>query len=90
MSTFASIHSRSIFVTGSQDKGWHAAKDSTSGAREVLFDFCINDDGAGQFLLVYRSLDGSLYADTWHETLDDAYTSAEREFGILKQEWSNS
>jgi len=52
------------------------------------FEFSITDDGAGQFLLTCRSEDGSLYCDTWHETLEDAYASAEEEFGVSKKEWS--
>jgi hypothetical protein len=37
------------------------------------FGFDITDDGDGHFLLVYYSMDRAYAADTWHETLSDAY-----------------
>ena len=87
VTTYSSIHARLLRVVGSQGSGWHAADDSAQNARELPFDFSITDDGAGQFLLVYRSVDGALYGDTWHETLADAYQGAERQFGVARQEW---
>jgi hypothetical protein len=53
----------------------------------VPFGFDITDDGAGHYLLVYYSMDGAYEADTWHETLSDAYTSAEQRFGVRRDEW---
>jgi hypothetical protein len=90
VTTYSSIHARPLRVTGFQRSGWSAAEDSDQSGRELPFDFSVTDDGAGQFLLVYKSVDGSLYGDTWHETLDDAFTSAERQFGISREEWPDA
>lgn len=87
-STYAFIHARPFRVTGYQYSGWRAAGDGDASARELPFEFSVTDDGGGNFLLVYQSVDGSLYGDTWHETLEDAYVSAERQFRISRDEWS--
>ena len=88
MTIYASVRARPLRVTGFQHGGWSPAQDGDTSARELPFEFSITDDGAGQFLLTCRSEDGSLYCDTWHETLEDAYASAEEEFGVSKKEWS--
>ena len=87
MTTYSSIRARPLRVTGFQHSGWRAADNADTSVRELPFEFSITDDGAGQFLLVYRSEDGSLYGDTWHETLNDAYESAEPQFGVCRKEW---
>ena len=90
MRTFASIRSRQLRITGHPQSGWRAVDDDENKASKVLpFNFDITDDGTGNFLLVYQSLDGVYYGDTWHETetLDDAYTSAERQFGVSRSQW---
>jgi hypothetical protein len=38
------------------------------------------------FYLLHLCSDGQV-ADTWHESLDDAFHQAEYEFGIHKSEW---
>ena len=53
----------------------------------MSFGFDITDDGAGNFLFVCFSADKVYGADTWHETLDDAYASAEEQFGVRRNEW---
>jgi hypothetical protein len=63
------------------------ATDSDADVRELPFEFSIADDDARQFLLVYRSTDGSLCGDTRRETLDDVFEAAEQEFGIVRREW---
>ena len=90
MTTYSIIHARPLRVTGHQHSGWSAAEDSDPSGRQLPFEFSITDDGAGQFLLVYRSVDGSLYGDTWHETQNDAFKSAERQFGISRDEWKDA
>ena len=90
MTTYASIRARPLRVTGFQHSGWRAADDDDSSARELPFDFSVTDDGAGEFLLAYRSADGSLYGDTSHGTLDAAFASAGRQFGISREEWPDA
>jgi hypothetical protein len=63
------------------------AVDSDADVSVLPFEFSITDDGARQFLLVYRSTDGSLCGDTRRETLDDVFEAAVQEFGILRKEW---
>lgn len=88
MSSFASIARRPLWISGCQSGGWRVAGESDPSARLVPFHHEITDDGAGHFLLVSSSIDGSVYCDTWHETLDDALTGAERQMGIGRGEWS--
>ena len=90
MTTHYSIHARPVRVIGDQRSGWRAATDSDSSARELPFEFSITDDGAGQFLLLCRSADGSLYGDNWHETLDKVFEAAKQEYGISRQEWADA
>jgi hypothetical protein len=43
------------------------------------------DDG---FFLLHFNVGGECFADTWHQTLDDAKRQAEFEFGIAAGEWT--
>ena len=47
----------------------------------------VTDDGAGCYILVCYSMDRAYEADTWHETLEDAYATAEEGFGIRREAW---
>jgi hypothetical protein len=87
---YASIRSRPVRIARFAHSGWRLADDDDENARELPFEFRITDDGAGEFLLVYRSIDGTLSADTSHTTLDAAFSSAERQFGISRKEWTNA
>ena len=89
MQTFARIPSRTVVIAGHPDSGWSSADEGTPGSFELEFAFEITDDGGGNYLLQYSSLDGRYAADAWHETLDDAYASAAEQFGIDLDEWSN-
>jgi hypothetical protein len=89
LTIYASIHARPLRVTGDQRNGWRPANISDTDARQLAFELSITDDGAGQFLLIYHSADHWLSGDTWHETVEDAYVSAERDFGISRKEWVN-
>jgi len=53
----------------------------------MAFGFYITDDGADGYQLAFYSMDGVYTADTWHETLSDAYAAAEEAFGIRREEW---
>lgn len=83
---FASIRHRPTWITGSHS-GWRGAVPSDSGAKQLPFGFDIAGDGAGNFLFVCFSDDGVYGADTWHESMEKAYASAEEQFGIRRSEW---
>jgi hypothetical protein len=86
MQTYTSIRDRPTWVTGDPN-GWRGADSSDPTATLRAFGFDIADDGAGNYLLVCFSVDGSYGADTWHETMADAIRSAEQQFGIRADEW---
>ena len=92
MRTFASIRDRPAWLTGRPRKGrtyspWGIGDASTPAARPMTFGFDITDDGQGRYILAFYSMDRVYCADTWHETLEDAYSSAEEDFGIRREEW---
>lgn len=87
MQTFARVPSRIVLIAGHPNGGWSSADEGTPGSFELEFRFEITDDGNRNFLLVYSSVDGRYSADTWHETLEDAYAAAAEEFGIDESEW---
>src|SRR5687768_18474370 len=80
MQTFAHIRQRTLRVCGTMETGWWATSSNEPDGRDVEFTVSIVDS-AGHFLLVYQSLDESLFADTWHETLDEAYIAAADDLG---------
>ena len=43
--------------------------------------------GPAATILVYYSMDRVYCGDTWHETISDAYSTAEEAFGIRHEEW---
>jgi hypothetical protein len=88
MRVFASIRNRQTWITGWPHSGWRGASATDAHAKVLPFGFDITDDVAGNYLLVCFSADGVYGADTWHETLDEAYASAEEQFGVLRSEWS--
>jgi hypothetical protein len=53
----------------------------------MTFGFDLTDDGAGGYHLVFYSMDRVYSADTWHESLEDAYATAEEVFGIRREQW---
>ncbi len=87
MKTYAAIKSRLFWIKGYPHSGWRGATKDIPGAIQLDFDFAITDDGGGNFLLAYSSLDGVYTADSWHETLDSAYECAQKSFGIERTEW---
>lgn len=42
----------------------------------------------GAFYLLHFDANGTSFADTWHQTLEDAKRQAEFEFGIVAGEWT--
>ncbi|HEV2973293.1 MAG TPA: hypothetical protein VGY55_25220 [Pirellulales bacterium] len=87
MKVFASIRDRPTRITGWPHSGWRGADPTDAEAKQLPFGFDITDDGAGNYLLVYYSSDRVYVADTWHETLAEAYASAEESFGVRRDEW---
>ena len=78
-----------VRVGGAQHSGWlpdHAPTPLPTPIRDVLFDIEIQFDGSG-YLLCYVSQDGSLYGDTWHETLAYAQEAAAEDFGLSDADW---
>jgi hypothetical protein len=90
MKSFAIISSRRTRIVGHPHSGWRPALPGEAGAIELDFKFEITDDGAGNFLFAYSSFDGSYVADSWHETLDEAYTCALESYGIERADWSHA
>ena len=87
MRTFASIRNRSTWITGRPHSGRGIADASDASAKLLPSGFDITEDGAGRYNLVFYSMDRAYWADTWHETLSDAYSSAEEWFGVRREEW---
>ena len=87
MTTFASIPERATRIAGFPHSGWRAADADDPASKVLPFRFDITDDGNANFLLCYHSLDRVFYADTWHETLEEAFAAAQKAFGITRSEW---
>ena len=88
MTTFASIAERLIFIVGWPHSGWRAADPDDPDGKVLPFRLEITDDGGGHFLFIYESLDGVFCADTWHESLEEAFAAAQDNFGITRSEWT--
>lgn len=90
MMTFATILRRRVRIKGYPNSGWYAADRGDPDSFEIDFRFAITDDGNGNFLLEYSSPDKQYAADTWHETIEEAYACAFETFGIEITEWSKA
>jgi hypothetical protein len=91
MTTFAEIPSVKIRVVGDMHTGWgpaDAAEFPQDQIRELEFKLAITDDGARSYLLLVESFDGSCYADTWHQTFEEAMQVARESFGVAEDTWS--
>ena len=86
MHTLAQIKQRTLHVCGNMETGWWATGSDDPDGRDVEFTVSIVDSD-GNFLLVYHSLDESLFGDAWYETLDEAYLAATENLGIQQHEW---
>lgn len=87
--TYAAIRSRLLPVISVVRNGGRDSRDrETTTRRLVPFNFDIKDDGGGEFLFRWRSLDGKYDGESVHQTLKDAFGFGEREFGIDEAEWS--
>lgn len=88
MTTYASIAGRPTRITGWPHSGWRMADADGPAGKVLPFRFEITDDGGGHFLLISESLDGVFCADTWHESLEEAFAAARDCFGIGRSEWA--
>lgn len=87
MKIFAHIQGHSVTIAVHPGSGWSTADEGTPGSFDLEFRFEVTDDGNANYLLVYSSLDGQYSADSWHETLEEAFACAEELFGISPEEW---
>lgn len=85
--THAIVPNHILAIIGDPMIGWQVVKQGTIDSRLIEFTLSVQDDGAGHFLLVYSSLNGEFSADTWHETLEEAFGCAESELGVVQTEW---
>jgi len=90
MKSFAVIPSRRTRIVGYPHSDWRPALPGEAGAIELDFKFEITDDGTGNFLFAYSSLDRSHAADSWHETLEEACACALESYGIERADWSHA
>lgn len=87
MKSYANIPRRAVRILGHPNSGWSPADLDDDNALEVEFRFEITDDGNKNFMLVYQSLDSRYSADEWHGTMEEAFASAEKSYGITQSEW---
>lgn len=90
MKEFAKIRNRPTWIVGFPQSGWGTCDPEAAGAKLMDFDFSILSDGDTGFHLDFRSCDGVYFNENWHETIDDAYATAETAFGISKADWMKS
>lgn len=85
MKLFA-VNNYLLSIEGNQFKGWSFSDSGNS--REVLFNFEIEclDKEAGYLLLCYSDNE-EVYADTWHETIEEGIEFANKRYGISKDLW---
>jgi hypothetical protein len=88
MHTYATLTRRRVLIAGEPHSGWSPAAADDPQAKVLEFAFAVTDDGAGSYLLACHSLDRRYAADSWHETLRDAFQCAHESFGIGHGEWS--
>ncbi len=72
-----------------QHSGWlpaGAAMPLPTPVRDLLLDIEIQYEDSG-YLLCFISSDGSVYGDTWHESLEDAGQAAAECFGVQRDQW---
>jgi hypothetical protein len=86
MATFASIRNRPTWIRGWPHSGWGITSQTAPGAKSLLFNFDISDDRGTGFVLVQYSVDGVFGADSWHQSLDEAFELA-TELGVDPSEW---
>jgi len=87
MEALLSIARRSVRIAGEPNSGWSAADPDDLNAIDVEFSFRITGDGNANYLLLYESSDKRYFADTWHQTVDEAIAVANQSFGIEPDEW---
>ncbi len=78
-------------IGGEQHTGWlpvNATVPPPTPVRDVVINVVIDFDDSG-YLLCYESEDGSVYGDTWHETLAEAERAALEQFGVSSSQWQD-
>jgi hypothetical protein len=81
-----SVSNFPVSIEGEQTSGWSASDSNAS--RKILFNFEVEElENDGGFLLLCSSADKKIYADTWHETIEEAFEVAESEYKISRELW---
>lgn len=83
-----SVLVRKTFIIKSDDGCWGPLLESSSEAEECVFNFYIYQQLDG-YLFVSQPVDKSLYDDSLHLLLDDAFAEALENYCIDLAEWSD-
>lgn len=86
------VEGRPLRLGGQPHRGWlppGAAQPLPTPTRSVLIDLVIEADDSG-CLLVVEAQDGSIAADTWHASLDEAKRAALAWFGVESDDWTSA
>ncbi len=84
------IQNRETSIGGERHSGWlpdHAATPLPTPVRQVLLHMEIQSEGRG-YLLCVASTDGTVYGDTWHQSIEAAESAASEYFGVSEREWT--
>lgn len=75
-----------VSIEGNQTEGWSPS--SSKESRKVLFNFEIEElENQGGYLLLVFGIDEDIYADTWHQNINEAIEVANEEYRISKELW---
>jgi hypothetical protein len=89
MNPLLSINGLALVTGGQSHSGWlpsEAAVPSPTPSKRITLDLEIQSAESG-YLLVYRSQDGSVQGDTWHQSIEEAQAQAHFQFGITPPTW---
>ncbi len=81
-------------VIGTSGKASHhigtLVESTPTSVRQLPVPACVEiAEEGGAFYLFHLDAEGVCFADTWHQTLDDAKRQAAFEFGIKPDEWTD-
>jgi len=89
MNPLLTINGLALFSGAQDHSGWLPAGaliPPPTSSKSITIDLELQPDESG-FLLVYRSKDGSIQGDTWHQSIDEAQRQAHFQFGIAPSTW---
>jgi hypothetical protein len=91
MRVIAEVHGIRLKVGGEPHSGWlppSAAVPLPTPVREIVLDLRIEELERNSFLLIWDGEIASDSSDSWHQSLEDAMTVAEEEFGVRPVDWN--